>query len=270
MNLNLGDDMGKIYKKISFLIALLMLTGAGCGRIESNSEDEISASLSADTDKDEKYGNYLQECIEEEIVQSTDCSSVHVNVDMADSTLLSVKIDSTGYSFTNTENETIIQYIEKLVGYSDFEVVFIDETVGEQHAAFAEGYDAGYEDGYNAGAQAVDAAYCVVRFSGSFTATVEGMIPDYNALPGNTIAIVHYFQDYPFLLRFNEDMTDKLIEGTTYVFDFETFEVDVPNVENNIDLSDYMYSIHVTSFRPAEDGEIGLDCIMPTVEMIYK
>ena len=110
----------------------------------------------------------------------------------------------------------------------------------------------------------------VARFSGSFTATVEGVIPDYNALPENTIAIVHYFQDYPFLLRFNEDMTGKFTEGETYVFDFETFEVNIPEGEDDIDISDYMYSIIVTSFRPAEDGEMGLSSITATVEIIKQ
>ena len=108
------------------------------------------------------------------------------------------------------------------------------------------------------------------QFSGSFTASVEQLLPDYFALPGKTIAVVHFFQDKPFLLRFQEDMTGKLVEGTVYVFEFKTFEVEIPADEKNPDISDYMYSIDVTNYRVAEDSELGLDSITPTVEIISK
>lgn len=74
---------------------------------------------------------------------------------------------------------------------------------------------------------------CYAQFSGSFTASVEQLLPDYFALPGKTIAVVHFFQDKPFLLRFQEDMTGKLVEGTVYVFEFKTFEVELPADEEN-------------------------------------
>ena len=108
------------------------------------------------------------------------------------------------------------------------------------------------------------------QFSGSFTASVEQLLPDYFALPGKTIAVVHFFQDKPFLLRFQEDMTGKLVEGTVYVFEFKTFEVEIPADEKNPEISDYMYSIDVTNYRVAEDGELGLESISPTVEIISK
>uniref|UniRef100_UPI0040268F5E hypothetical protein n=1 Tax=Acetatifactor sp. TaxID=1872090 RepID=UPI0040268F5E len=108
------------------------------------------------------------------------------------------------------------------------------------------------------------------QFSGSFTASVEQLLPDYFALPGKTIAVVHFFQDKPFLLRFQEDMTGNLVEGTVYVFEFKTFEVELPADEENPDISDYMYSIDVTNYRVAEDSELGLDSITPTVEIISK
>lgn len=69
------------------------------------------------------------------------------------------------------------------------------------------------------------------QFSGSFTATVEQILPDYYALPGKTVAVVHFFQDRPFLLHFQKDLTGELIEGTAYVFEFETFEVELPDDE---------------------------------------
>ena len=103
-----------------------------------------------------------------------------------------------------------------------------------------------------------------------FTATVEQILPDYYALPGKTVAVVHFFQDRPFLLHFQKDLTGELIEGTSYVFEFETFEVELPDDEENPDISDYMYSINVTSYRVAEDDELGLEGKMPTVEIVSK
>ena len=66
-------------------------------------------------------------------------------------------------------------------------------------------------------------------------------------------------------------LTGKLVvEGTSYVFEFKTFEVELPADEENPDISDYMYSIDVTNYRVAEDSELGLDSITPTVEIISK
>ena len=138
-------------------------------------------------------------------------------------------------------------------------------------ANYEEGYTAGYEAGYNDGKQQMTAPQkCYAQFSGSFTASVEQLLPDYFALPGKTIAVVHFFQDKPFLLRFQEDMTGKLVEGTVYVFEFKTFEVELPADEENPDISDYMYSIDVTNYRVAEESEIGLESKTPTVEIVSK
>ena len=146
-----------------------------------------------------------------------------------------------------------------------------DQSSDTHDANYEEGYTAGYEAGYNDGKQqmAENKKY-FAQFSGSFTASVEQLLPDYFALPGKTIAVVHFFQDKPFLLRFQEDMTGKLVEGTVYVFEFKTFEVELPADEENPDISDYMYSIDVTNYRVAEDSELGLDSITPTVEIISK
>ena len=91
-----------------------------------------------------------------------------------------------------------------------------------------------------------------------------------NALPGKTVAVVHFFQDRPFLLHFQKDLTGELIEGTAYVFEFETFEVELPDDEENPNISDYMYSINVTNYRVAEDDELGLEGKIPTVEIVSK
>jgi len=138
-------------------------------------------------------------------------------------------------------------------------------------SSYEEGYAAGYEAGLHDGdQQAAGNKKCFAQFSGSFTATVEQLLPDYYALPGKTIAVVHFFQDKPFLLRFQKDLTGELIEGTSYVFEFETFEVELPEEEENPDISDHMYSINVTSYRVAEDDELGTNSKMPTVEIVLK
>ena len=146
-----------------------------------------------------------------------------------------------------------------------------DQSSDTHDANYEEGYTAGYEAGYNDGKQQMtENKKCFARFSGSFTATVEQLLPDYCALPGKTIAVVHFFQDGPFLLRFQEDLTEKLVEGTPYVFEFKTFEVEIPADAENPDISDYMYSIDVTNYRVAEDSERGLESKTPTIEIVSK
>lgn len=60
------------------------------------------------------------------------------------------------------------------------------------------------------------------------------------------------------------------MEGISYVFEFETFEVEIPEDEGNPDISDYMDSINVTGYRAAEDDELGTDSKLPTVEIVLK
>ena len=147
-----------------------------------------------------------------------------------------------------------------------------DETALK--ARYDEGYGAGYtagkEAGVKEGKESVKPVRTYARFSGAFTASVGVLTPDYFALPGNTVAVVHFFQDGPFLLRFREDMTGKLAEGEAYVFEFETFEVQIPDGEEHPDIKDYMNYISVTDFRLAEEGEMGLQSKMPDVEIVVK
>ena len=73
------------------------------------------------------------------------------------------------------------------------------------NAEYEEGYAAGYEAGYNDGKQQIaESKKHFAQFSGSFMATVEQLLPDYYALPGKTIAVVHFFQDRPFFASFPE------------------------------------------------------------------
>lgn len=139
------------------------------------------------------------------------------------------------------------------------------------NTGYEEGYNAGYEEGYDKGMQSKDGSKKrYAKFSGSFTATVEQLLPDYCALPGKTIAVVHFFQERPFLLYFQDDMTDKLTVGTAYVFEFQQFEVMLADDIEYPSISNYMYSIYVTNYRIAKDNEIGLESKTATVEIILK
>lgn len=136
--------------------------------------------------------------------------------------------------------------------------VLIDEAY---RSGYQEGFDKGYEEGHMDGLREND-AIGTATFSGCFTATVEKLTPDYNVMPGNTLALVHFFQSMPFLLHFQEDMTGQLIEGETYVFDFEPFTVNYP-MDESLWIENYMYQIHVTSFRVAAENERGMESFVP-------
>ena len=122
--------MRKMYWAMSVIAAFLMLIISGCGSNVSNTGEEISVALSAENnDPDDKYLNYLQESIAEVIVQSTGCSSVYSDIEMAeDGTIAKVEIHSGEYAFSDTEIDSIVQYIEKLVANQSVEVVFDNET----------------------------------------------------------------------------------------------------------------------------------------------
>lgn len=120
----------KMYWVLSLLITFLVLTTSGCGSNVSNSGEEISTALSTENfDSDEKYLNYLQECIAEVIVQSTGCSSAYPDIEMAeDGTIAKVEIHSGEYAFSETEKDSIVQYIEKLDANQNVEVIFDNEA----------------------------------------------------------------------------------------------------------------------------------------------
>jgi pyridoxine 5'-phosphate synthase PdxJ len=120
----------KMYWVLSLLMTFFVITTSGCGRNVSDSEEGIRVALSTENiDSDEKYLNYLQECIAEVIVQSTGCSSAYSDIEMAeDGTIAKVEIHSGEYAFSETEKDSIVQYIEKLDGNQNVEIVFHDEA----------------------------------------------------------------------------------------------------------------------------------------------
>ena len=124
---------------------------------------------------------------------------------------------------------------------------------------------AGVEEGKASAASAQKYA----RFSGSFTATVEKILPDYSVMPDNVL-LVHMFQDGPFLIRFDEPVTGKFQEGKAYVFDFLTFEAPIPGDAQYADIKDHATSIEITGYRAAKDDEMGLASKLPTVDIFTK
>ena len=137
-------------------------------------------------------------------------------------------------------------------------------------AGYDEGYAAGKEDGIKEGKSSGSSAQKYARFSGSFTASVMKLSEDGYALPGNTVAVVHFFQDGPFLLRFYEDVTGKLAEGKAYVFEFRPFEVLIPGDVSYPDIKDYATHIEISGYRAARDDETGMQSNLPTVETFTK
>ena len=133
-----------------------------------------------------------------------------------------------------------------------------DQSSDTHDTNYEEGYTAGYEAGYNDGKQQMaENKKCFAQFSGAFTATVEQLLPDDYAFSDKTIAVVHFFQDRPFLLCVQEDLTGELVEGTPYVFEFKTFEVKIPVDEEYPDILNYMDSIEVTDYSKNNVPEIG-------------
>lgn len=137
-------------------------------------------------------------------------------------------------------------------------------------AGYDEGYKVGKEDGIKEGKSSGSSAQKYARFSGSFTASVIKLTEDGYALPGNTVAVVHFFQDGPFLLRFYEDVTGKLVEGKAYVFSFQPFDVAIPGEVQYPDIKDYASSIEITGYRAAKDDEMGMQSVLPAIDIFTK
>ena len=160
-------------------------------------------------------------------------------------------------------------------GYDEGIVVGKDEgyKAGKDEGyqtGYDEGHMAGKEEGIKEGKESATPLQKYARFSGAFTASVGKLTPDYYAMPGNTCAVVHFFQDGPFLLRFDEDVTGKLEEDKAYVFEFSTFETLIPQDAQYPDIKDYASLINVTGYRPAKDDEMGLASKLPTVDIFTK
>lgn len=132
------------------------------------------------------------------------------------------------------------------------------------------GYQKGYEDGFAEGRMQTEpketSSELTVNVTGSFTATVRKLIPDYVAEPGNTAAVVTLFQSEPFVLKLNAEMCERLEEDQTYTFIVKEEETAIPTDmlwENDNSVSWdalILRKISVSDVRAAEDDEYGMNC----------
>lgn len=103
------------------------------------------------------------------------------------------------------------------------------------------------------------------QISGSFTATVRDIIPDY-VLDDTTplMGVLTLFQDTPFTVYLGENLVSKVEIGETYVFTIETVSVE-DSVDEVMSMSVpslfYTYGLKIVDVRPAEESETGLDSL---------
>lgn len=108
-----------------------------------------------------------------------------------------------------------------------------------------------------------------VKVKGDFTATVRALIPDYETdYETPRMAVVTLFQSGPFTID-TMDLTQFLEEGETYVFEVRMSDYDIITRQEyesgtllNPEVVFSMYpSLYISTFRPAEEEDCGLDSV---------
>lgn len=106
-----------------------------------------------------------------------------------------------------------------------------------------------------------------VQISGSFTATVRAVMPDFVSDPDtNRIAAVTFFQDAPVLLGVDPQQLSGLTVGETYTFVLAEQTIRISAAEwyrgNGEITADALYRqrLTFTEIRTPNDDEYGLDC----------
>ncbi len=106
--------------------------------------------------------------------------------------------------------------------------------------------------------------------TGSFTAQVRGVIPDYVMDEKPRIAIVTEFHGFPFLIHVGTEIGSQLVEGEIYVFTFEPMPVNYSKEDlDSVSLkamNEKSRGFVITDFRLANEDEIGLSSLRPTIE----
>ena len=105
-----------------------------------------------------------------------------------------------------------------------------------------------------------------VLLSGTFTATVRGLIPDYvtdDTTPA--MAVVTLFQCPPFLI-YTGEFTEQLEAGETYVFEIRPEELEITAEEYEINAPDPelvfpKYNLRLAGFRESTESDWGLDSV---------
>lgn len=106
-----------------------------------------------------------------------------------------------------------------------------------------------------------------VRVTGTFTATVSDLIPDY-VTDGETprMAVVRLFQCAPFTI-YTAGLTQDLEVGETYVFEVKDEYTEITREEYetksllNPETAVSFYNLWISGFRPAEEKDCGLDSV---------
>jgi len=139
----------------------------------------------------------------------------------------------------------------------------LDQVTAERDALQSQLDALAGPDGQNA-----DASQTVtVSVTGTFTATVRDLIPNY-VLDGSTpmMAVITTFQSEPFILN-TRDKTNSLTVGETYVFTVESAEKEITKEEYQEGVPfpparvEALYGLEVLSVAPAGEGDAGLDLV---------
>lgn len=132
--------------------------------------------------------------------------------------------------------------------------------------SYESGYDDGYDVGYQQGAEVQSFSETEVKVSGSFTASVRALIPDYVADSATPrAAVVTLFQDGPFVLKLNEEICSQLEEGESYTFIVPEQSIFLSSEKLNdsgiVSWDELLLRhIYVTDFRTPTDDEYGMNC----------
>ena len=154
--------------------------------------------------------------------------------------------------------------MKRTLGYMILVLILCTACGQEPEDRYDEGYQAGYA---GALAEAGGEKAGGVTISGSFTAMVRDVIPDY-CLDDTTpqVAVVTLFQDAPFALYVGEELGAELEVGTAYVFEIEEKTVQGISPETLAALyagdpaaAVPLFHLRVSGVRPAGEGEYGLE-----------
>jgi hypothetical protein len=107
-----------------FVFALSLLVLAGCPS-ESGEATTIALETDNQLSAGERYQDYLQEKITENIVESFGCEDVDVSVEMTEEEVVNKVIIGSGeYQFSDNEKEIITKYILGMANDENVDIVF--------------------------------------------------------------------------------------------------------------------------------------------------
>lgn len=109
--------------------------------------------------------------------------------------------------------------------------------------------------------------------TGSFTAQVRGVLPDYVIYEEEpNMAIVTAFEEFPFIIYVGTERASQMVVGETYVFTFEPTPVDFTQEELETMSLQYVYQktggLVITDYRIANLNEKWTGSLRPTIEYV--